>query len=234
MTTHVAEDVDAQAASAEEGAELGWKIFEGSGDISFVVAILLAVYAIFFGGPWQAPLVAAGYWVSVESAMSLYIWYLRRRADQLRDRIAENDAELAARNRQIVAFRAEIQHLELLTKCMELNTAHLRAERERMEADLREALVEQGRREERLRLQAEHAELKANQMELMANQLDIRAEQLAARRTQVRIMEVVRELQEELEERIFEAYEKGFTHGRQRASFAAQSRPHLSIVNPSA
>lgn len=211
-----------------------WSAFEWTGDISGVAALCLSVYVIFFGGPWQAPVIAAAYWLSVEAVMHLWIWHLRREGDRLREALAAWDEKAAADERVLRANRAYILHMELLIKAKQLHTADMRVELERLKAEQRERLIEQGRQEERARLGLEYARVRANQLELMANQLDIRAEQLEARRDQVKVMRAVRELQESIEDKIHKAYESGFIHGAQRASFVSRSGPRLTLVNPSA
>lgn len=234
----IQEATDRAGEPAEELADGGsrWKMtaFEWSGDSSFAATLGLAVYAIFFAGPWQAPVAAAAYWLAVECSLSLYTWCLRREGDRLRAQLAVLRAERADYEKRRLAMHAETLHLRLLTRATKDHISDLRAECERKEARIQEAWIERGRREERARIGIEHAELRANQLELMANQLDIRAEQLDARRTQVKIMKAVHDLQGAFEDKILETYESGFIHGMKRAAFTARSRPRLTVVNSTA
>lgn len=227
----VRESAIAVESDAEEiRADRRWSAFEWSGDISFFAAPCLLAYAFFFGGPWQAPVAAAAYWLAVEGVMHLLIWHLRREGDRLRERLAATEAEIAAREKVILARRAQILHLELLIKTSKMQAADNRAETERLDAEFREQLIQQGRLEERARLEVECATVRANQLEVMADQLDIRAEQLAARRDQLKVMRAVREIQDAVEDRIQRAYASGFIHGAQGATFAAPPGPHLTLV----
>jgi hypothetical protein len=210
-----------------------------SASIALVAAIGLGVHSLFFSGSWQLALALAGYWMIAELAMRAWCWILRYKIAQVRSSVAEAVAEREKLLWEIRARHAETLHLQLRIKCAQLHaediqaqTAALRARRESLEAELRAAWVEQGRREERARLEVERTEANVVHLRALAEQLGMRVDWMEARLDRAQLLVAAREFQEAVEERIRQAYERGFVHGARGTMYAASPHPRLALVDP--
>lgn len=205
---------------------------------ALLAVVILSIYTLFFSGPWLAPLVAAGCWLLAEFALRAWNWILRYRLDRLKykleQKVAEYEALNARRAWELRASHARELNLDLRIRCKMMVVEELRARAAVLEAERREVLVERGRREERARLEAERTGVEILHLQTLADRLGMRADWLEARLDRGQLMRAVKEFQEAVEDRIQQAYERGFVHGARGVSFASPPHPHLTLVNPSA
>ena len=210
-------------------------------NITAMGAIGYAVYALAVGGQWFpffAGLAIAAACEALCWAPVLYMWmavgYQRRRTRiaqselrQLQLLNAQNELVLEQKRAHIAALKAEKAQLDALISALKTEALEL----ERLQVQRR---LEQEAREVRRKLDIAVASVEADILEAAAWRMDVTAKQLELKMMQADYFSCLANVEEDAQERILRAYEKGVEHGRHGLEIPAKLSRHLRIVEESA
>ncbi|WP_329471719.1 hypothetical protein OIE75_20450 [Streptomyces sp. NBC_01723] len=226
-----------QEDESGEGGDAGHLligIFFWTRNVAAAGTALCALYALFGGGGWLPALIGLAATAACEGgcwAPVLYAWIglLRAKRQTLRSEARVRQLELLrAQNELILAQKAA--QIEFIRA----QNAALRAEKVELERLLLQRRLEQEARDVRQRLDIAVASVEADLLEAAAWRMDMTAKQLEVKLTQADYLSKLADVEEDAQERILRAYEKGVEHGERGIVVPAKSFRHLRVVEESA